>query len=115
MSIKVYVDELKQINAEIKRNNITNKNLRQRAKELENNITEYLKTKDHPGIKYNGQAIILENKEQHLTKKKKDREKDVLSLLESFGIQNPEEAYKQLENVKKGEAIEKHKLRFKQL
>ena len=41
MSLKGYVDELNHINAEIKRNNLTNKKLRIRAKDLENSIKEY--------------------------------------------------------------------------
>ena len=45
MSIKSYVDELEEIQHEIKRNNIKNVQLRQRIKELEINIKNYLNEK----------------------------------------------------------------------
>ena len=71
MSIKSYIDELTLINIEIKRNNNINTKLRKRLKEIEVNITSYLKEKDQVGLKYNGKAILIENKEHRPTKKKK--------------------------------------------
>jgi hypothetical protein len=115
MSIKAYIDELNNINNEIKRNNSINKKLRERAKELESNITSYLHVKDQSGLKYNGQAILIENKEQRLIKKKKEKYQDSIMLLESVGIENPVDVYNKLEDAKKGEAIEKTKLTFKKI
>ena len=60
MSIKSYVDELEEIQHEIKRNNIKIVQLRQRIKELEANIKTYLNEKGQPGLKYKGKAIIIE-------------------------------------------------------
>ena len=73
MSIKQYIDELTKIKNEIKINTLRNKDLRKRAGDLENNISEYLKSKDQEGLKYNGQAIIVENKEKIRHKTKKDK------------------------------------------
>jgi len=115
MSIKAYVDELSMINTEIKRNNITNKKLRERLKEIEANITSYLKEKEHTGLKYNGKAILMENKELRASKKKKDVYQDTIDVLERFGVENPVELYNKIEDVKKGEIIEKTKLKFKKI
>ena len=42
--------------------------LRKRARELETNIAGYLESKEQTGLKYNGKAIILEQKEKFSTK-----------------------------------------------
>jgi hypothetical protein len=115
MSIKAYVDELTMINTEIKRNNANNKKLRDRLKELENNITSYLKTKEQAGLKYNGNAILIENKELRPVKKKKEIYDETISILERLGIDNPVEAYNKLQDVKRGEIIEKTKLKIKKI
>ena len=115
MSIKAYVDELTMINYEIKRNNASNKKLRERIKELEITITSYLQIKNQAGLKYNGQAILVENKELRTKKKKKDKYEDTITILKSFGVENPEVAYDKLEDAKKGDPIEKTKLKFKKI
>lgn len=112
MSIKQYIDELDKLNAEIKRNNSNNKILRARIKELESNIGEYLLQKGQHGLKYNGRAIIIENKEKRPPKKKKEKEQSVLSLLEEWGINDTQSAYAKLQDVQKGEIIEQKKIKF---
>lgn len=115
MSIKAYVDELRLINGEIKRNNIQNKKLRERIRELESHITSYLKSKEHSGLKYNGTAVLLENKEMRGTKKKNERYEETIAYLRSFGVQKPDEVYNNLEDIRKGEPVEKVKLKFKKI
>jgi hypothetical protein len=115
MSIKTYVDELEQIHIEIKRNNTRNKLLRTRAKELESNITDYLTEKGQHGLKYKGRAIIIENKERRPAKKKKQKEIDIISLLQQLGVENPQEAYNLLQDTQKGETIEEQKIKFKKI
>lgn len=115
MSIKSYVDELQNIQAEIKRNNVRNKILRQRIKELEVNISKYLEEKGQHGLKYNGNAIIVEKKERRPAKKKKERETDVLQLLESLGVDDPKYAYEKLQDIQKGEPVSENKIKFKKL
>lgn len=112
MSIRNYVDELEKIQLEIKRNNIRNKSLRQRVKELEANIAEYLAMKGQHGLKYKGRAIIIENKERRPVKKKKQKETDIISLLENLGVSNPQEAYNKIQDTQKGEIIEEKKIKF---
>lgn len=115
MSIKGYVDELEQLQAEIKRNNIRNSILRKRVKELENNITVYLDEKGQHGLKYKGRAIIVEQKEKRMTKKKKDKETDIISLFEELGVNDPQNAYIRLLDTQKGDSIEQKKIKFKKI
>ena len=115
MSIKAYVDELEQIHFEIKRNNSRNTHLRQRIKELEINITEYLNEKGQHGLKYKGKAIMLEQKELRPAKKKKDKEEAMISLFEDLGVSDPKEAWSKLQDAQKGEKIEKTIIKFKKL
>lgn len=115
MSLKGYVEELNQLKLEINRNNAVNKKLRIRAKELEYSIKKYLQEKNQNGLKYNGQAIIVENKEKRANKNKKEKYESTINFLHSIGVSNPEEAYLQLEDLKKGEAIEQTTLKFKKI
>lgn len=115
MSIKSYIDELEQLNNEIKRNNTNNRSLRARVLNVENNIKEYLDHKGQHGLKYNGKAIIMENTECRKRKKKKEKEDDVISLLMEFGIKDPKEAYKKIQETQKGIPIEQKKIKFKKL
>ncbi len=115
MSIKCYVDELEQLQAEIKRNNVSNRGLRVRVQELETIITEYLAQKGQHGLKYKGRAIVLENKERRPPKKKKEKEADIISLLEELGVDDPNEAYTRLQDVQKGDPIEQQKIKFRKL
>lgn len=115
MSIKNYVDELEQIQQQIKRNNENNHSLRKRSTELEANITDYLEQKGQHGLKYNGRAIIIENKERRPPKKKKQKDADIISLLQEFGISDPNEAYNRIKEAQKGDPIEQQKIKFKKL
>lgn len=115
MSIKGYVDELEQINAEIKRNNMRNRALRQRSAELESNIALYLAEKGQQGLKYKGKAIIIENKETRPVMKKKEKEQNIISLLEEWGLSDTSRAYSKLQEVQRGDPVEQQKIKFKKL
>jgi hypothetical protein len=115
MSIKAYVDELEQIQAQIRFNNETNRNLRKRCEQLESSIAEYLVQKGQHGLKYNGKAVIIESKERRPPKKKKDKDADIISVLEEFGISNPTEAYTRIQEAQKGVPVEQQKIKFKKL
>jgi hypothetical protein len=115
MSIKLYVDELEQLQHEIKRNNETNRKLRLRTSELENYISEYLVQKGQHGLKYNGKAIVIESKEYRPVKKKKDKDADIISLLQEIGCNDPKDAYNRIIEAQKGEPVEKQKIKFKKI
>lgn len=115
MSIKSCVDELDQINSEILRNNIRNKNLRLRAKELEDEIGEYMVEKGLPGLKYKGKAVMLQTKESRPPKKPKEKSASILSLLEEWGVSDSASAYTKLMDVQKRSPVSKQKIKFKKI
>lgn len=115
MSIKCTIDELDSVKAEISRNNLRNKILRQRKKVLEEHISTYLRSKNQSGVKYKGRSIILETKEKRLSKRKDVKERDVVTLLRELGVDNPHEAYVRLQDIQKGEPIEQHHLKIKKI
>ena len=115
MSIKSHVEELNRINVEIKSNNLKNRRLRKRVRELETNIAEYLQSKEQSGLKYNGKAIILEQKEKFSTKNRKDKQDDIKLLFRTLGISDPDYAYKKLLEAQKGEPIAHNKLVVKNI
>ena len=112
MSIQSYVTELEAINAEIKRNNATNRSLRSRASVLEEQITGYLDSKNQEGLKFKGKRFVLEEKVTHKQRGKKDKEEETLRLLSELGIADNKRAYEKLMEVQKGEEIETRRLKI---
>lgn len=106
---------MEEIKQEIKNNNIKNKALRERIRELEGNIQNYLNSKNQPGLKYKGKAIILETGEKHLKKKKKDKEMDSIAYLESLGIQDPKNAYQKVLELQRGNSIQHQTLKIQKI
>ena len=115
MSIKSQIDELDKIQNEIKRNNALNKTLRQRANEIELNISAYLHEKNEPGLKYNGKAIIVESREKRTQKSKKDKREDVVTYLENLGLENPGSIYDKILDVQKRSPKAETKIKVKKL
>ena len=115
MSIKAYVEELQNIQIEIKRNNMKNLEYRKRMKELEASITQYLNEKGQLGLKYQGKAIFLEQKELRPSKNKKDKEQALISFFEELGVPDPKSAYSRFQDAQKEAPIEKTTIKFKKL
>lgn len=115
MTIKAYVEELNHINVEIKANNLKNRILRKRAKDLEISITDYLQSKDQTGVKYNGKAIIIEQKEKFSTKNRKNKQDDIKLLFRTLGISDPDYAYEKLLEAQKGQPVAHNKLIVKNI
>ena len=115
MSIKAYVDELEQVQEEIKRNNKRNALLRVRVRELEASISEYLTAKGQHGLKYKGRAILVQSGEKRGTKSKKEKESSIMSLLNESGIEDPDEFYAKLIDVQKKDPVVQTKIKFTRL
>lgn len=115
MSIQTDVNELNTIMAEIKRLNKVVADLRKRKREIEGRITTFLETKEHPGVKYKGMAIIAEESKKTLYKSQKDKHKDSIETLKKYGIHNPDEVLKEILVNMKGEEMEIKKLKIKKL
>ena len=88
MSITGLVNELAEIKNELKRRRKETKKLNDRKKTLENEIKQFLESKDQLGIKYQGSAFITESKEMCIRRKKIDKEEDGRRILEKYGIPN---------------------------
>lgn len=105
------VYELKQINTEIKRLQNVIKELRKRSSSLETSIVNYLNEKDQKGIKYEGNALILENKIRRVTKSKQKTEEECVRILSENGVNNPQDVLSQIIESRKGEPIKHNKLK----
>lgn len=115
MSIKADVTELESIRNEIKSLNERRRRLKEKGREVENRISEYLKSKDQHGLKHHGTAIILEEKERPGPKKAKERDMDAMSVLERHGVQDTEKVLSEIMKARKGETIIKETLKIRKL
>jgi hypothetical protein len=113
MSIKTDVVALQEIRKEIKLLNDKKRTLKEREKNLEQKIAEYLKAKEQPGVKHQGTAIILEEKEKCGNKKAKERDIDAINVLEKHGVNDPSKVLKELLQARKGDPVLKESLKIK--
>ena len=111
-SIQGNVQELKEINVEIKRLQNETKQLKKRSQELEKFIISYLNEKEQPGLKYQNTAILIENKAKRVGKTKKDIESQAIRILQESGINNPREVLDKINESKRGEKIEMQKVKM---
>jgi hypothetical protein len=115
MSIKSWVTELEAIRAEIKSVGEKRKKLKNREKALMESITDFLKAHNQPGVKHQGVAVLLEEKEKHEPKKGKERDSDAMEVLKKYGIHDTEKALKEILNARKGSVILQDSLKFKKI
>ena len=114
-SIQSSVQELKEINTEIKRLTKTASELRKRATYIEKNIISFLNEQELPGVKDNRTAVIIENKKKTVTRNKKNIEQQTLKILEENGIQNPKQILEEITKVRKGEQVELQKVKMQEI
>lgn len=106
MSIQANVQELKEINTEIKRLRGVASELKKRAEIIKKSIIEYLNEKEQPGLRDNNTALIIENKPKRLGKSKKDIEKDSLKILQENGISNAADVLKEILKARSGGEVQ---------
>jgi DNA polymerase sigma len=114
-SISQYVNELRNINAEIKRLSKEASVLRKRAKIVEENIINYLNEKEQPGVKFKDTAIVVETKPKWSYKGKKDKDEDSIRILEENGVSNPKDVLSEIFRARKGNELESKKLKITKL
>lgn len=112
MSIRADVTELQSIQAEINSLNKRRRILREKEKEVQARIKMFLEAKNQPGLKHQGTAIKLEEKETRISKKNKDRDSDACSVLEKYGISNPDKVLAELLEARRGEKVLEKKLKL---
>lgn len=115
MSIQADIREIESIMAELKRLTIRRKQLNEQKQKVEERIQAYLKSKEAPGVKHNGFAIILDEKEKHDKKPKKEQIQDSLAVLQKYGIQDTQKVFQELMEAKKGEMIIKEKVKIQKI
>lgn len=102
MSIQGDIQELNRLDAEIKRLNKTAQFLRTQKKKVEQRIVQFLDTKDQPGVKYHGMAILTRDQVKHTYKSLKSKDSDILAVLRQYNIDNPESALADIKTALKG-------------
>ena len=102
VEIRATLEELKGIAQEQFSLNKKLKELRERKKALETKVIEYLEANDKPGLKLDNIIFLAAEKTTHERKKKADKMKDAISILENHGVKNAEEVLLELEATKKG-------------
>ena len=115
MSIKADVQELESIRSELKVLASRRKTLKEKEHTVELRIQQFLKSKNQPGVKHQGVAITIEEKEVPGPKNNKQRKEDAIAVISRFIDKSPEKIYEEIMNARKGEIITKSKLKMKKL
>jgi len=106
------LNELDGIKVELKRLNIRRGALLKRKREIEEGVSQFIKEKNLPGLKYNGVAIIVESKPTFDRKPVKESVEDSVRLLEGYGIKSPRRVLDELAEMKKGDEVVKEKIKM---
>lgn len=101
LPLRSQIIELEELKKEISRRKNELKELRIREKNLEQSVISYLNERNHAGVKYNGNAILLQEKKLRKKKKKADREAEVINLLSQEGI-DPDKCKLMVKNIMEG-------------
>ena len=117
MSIKQDIEELHSVSTEIKRLQDSLKKLRITKKKLEDRVAEYLRKEDIPAVKdkNKGIVVVLDKRSRNIYEKtKKEREQESIEILQSVGVTDAENIYRQIKSVGRA-AIEKNVLKFNRM
>jgi hypothetical protein len=77
--------------------------IRDRKKELETRLIEYLQNTDEVGLKYESFIFIPKDKKIRKKLKKKERDEAAVKVLEDYGVEQAKEAYIKLMDSMKGD------------
>ena len=109
------LNELDDINNEIKRFKAAIKKLNNRSSALQTQIQEYIVEKNQPGFKYNNTVVTLDKKQKIKRKTKKQKNEDQVDALRKLGITNPNEVLMVLDRSGKGETVMNESIKIKTL
>ena len=115
MNITSQITELQSLEKEISILSKRLKKLKNRKKEIEENVAEYLRETNKPGIKYKGKAILLKEVDKRTRMRKKEREEEGKNVLEQYGINNSDEVLHELMEAMKGPKEANYKLLIKKI
>lgn len=77
--------------------------MRERKKELEQRLIDYLQTTDEVGLKYESFIFIPKDRKIRKRLKKKERDEKAVQVLSDYGVDQAKEAYEKLMDAMKGE------------
>lgn len=100
--IASFITELKNINIEIKNRKEQLFKFKKRKEEIEKTIQDFLVEKDQPGVKYNGTAVVLEEKIRRIRKSKEEKNNDCINVLKHYNISNADKIYNEIISASKG-------------
>jgi hypothetical protein len=104
--------ELKEISTEIANKTKEMSKLKNRKKQIEEQLCKFFDEKDQPGVKYKGVAVVAEEAPSRLRKKKVEKESDCIGILKKNNVSNPEKIYKEILDKMKGDEIMKKRVRI---
>jgi hypothetical protein len=101
--VRTNLIELRNITAEMNRLKNSIKTLSNRSKTLTDSIQNYLRINNQQSISYGDFKIEYTTKQRRQRKKKAEKEKDVLAVLQKAGIRDAKRLYLEIDNSLKGE------------
>jgi len=114
MSIKNDVIELQAVRQEMKRKREELKKWREKEKQLCAKISSYLQAKNLPGVKFEGVAIVNEEKETRKPKPKKEGLTASLDVLKKY-VNDPEKVLQEIAEAKKGDEVVKQSIKIQKV
>lgn len=106
MSIQRDLDELNNINLELQRLSGMIREYRKQKKSIEERVISFLKNQETHGVRYNDQAVLLENKNLRSKKKKAEKIDDLSQALRKHNIQLSETLLNDLLEAQRGNPIQ---------
>jgi hypothetical protein len=109
------VNELSELNKELKRLRDDTRKINKRKKEIENTIKTYLESHNQPGVKYKNIAIIAEPIQKRTAVKKTEKSNIISSTLSAYGIHAKQNLVDELMDRLKGDLEDGIKIKVKDI
>jgi len=106
------VQELKELDTELKRLRKDVARIRSLKESCEQRILEYIETNDQPGVRFKDITIVAESRTTRRPTKKSERLERGQQFLQRYGVHNSERALEELMEEMRGEPEPVSKLRF---
>jgi len=102
-NVREDLKELSKIYENLKNLALQMKDLRDRKKQIETNLIDYLQQTEEVGLRYNSFIFFPKDKKVRKKLKKKERDETAIRVLEDYGVDQAKEAYEKLMDAMKGE------------
>jgi hypothetical protein len=112
MSIQRDLDELNNITLEIQRLTGLIRDFRKQKRLVEERVISFLKGQETHGVRYNDQAVLLEQKSVRNKKKKGEKLNDLSTVLRKHGIQGSEDLVREILETQRGTPMDSDRLKM---